>query len=158
MYRHGKEEIDAAARVLSSDYWFRYGKPEDGHLGEATKLEGEWAKFMGMPHACFTNSGTAALMCAYAGLGLGPGDEVIVPGYTWVATATAPLSLGVIPVVVDVDESLMIDPAAVEKAITPRTKAICPVHMNGWACDMDKILEIAKKHNLLVIEDTCQAD
>ena len=158
MYRHGKEEIEAATRVLKSDYWFRYGSPEEGHLGEATKLEVEWEKYMDVPYASMTNSGTAALMCAYAGLGLGPGDEVIIPGYTWIATASAPLLMGVIPVIVDIDESLMIDPKAIEAAITPRTKAICPVHMVGLACDMDKILAIAKKHKLYVIEDTCQAD
>jgi hypothetical protein len=113
---------------------------------------------MGVPHACFVTSGTAALMCAYAALKIGPGDEVIIPGYTWIASAHAPLSLGAIPVVVDVDESLMMDPAAIERAITPRTKAIDPVHMAGFMCDMDRIMKIARKHNLYVVEDACQCD
>jgi dTDP-4-amino-4,6-dideoxygalactose transaminase len=81
---------------------------------------------------------------------------VIVPGYTWVASALAPLAMGVIPVLVDIDESLMIDPDAIEAAITPRTRAIDPVHMVGLACDMDRIMAIARRHNLAVIEDACQ--
>ncbi|HTL52336.1 MAG TPA: aminotransferase class I/II-fold pyridoxal phosphate-dependent enzyme, partial [Planctomycetota bacterium] len=148
MYRHGKEEIAAVTRVLESGQWFRYGDPAAGHRGEAAKFEAAWAKTLGSPHACLTNSGTAALMCCYAGLGLGPGDEVIVPGYTWIASATAPLALGVIPILCDVDDSLMLDPVAVERSITPRTKAICPVHMNGLACNLDALQAIAKKHKL----------
>jgi dTDP-4-amino-4,6-dideoxygalactose transaminase len=156
MYRHGQEEVDAAARVLHSEHWFRYGEPKAGHLQEAVQFEAELAKHVGSPHACFTASGTAAMMCCYAGLGLGPGDEVIVPGYTWIASALAPLAMGVIPVLVDIDESLMVDPDAIERAITPCTKAIDPVHMVGFACDMDRIMAIARKHNLAVIEDACQ--
>lgn len=158
MYRHGQEEIRAVTSVLRSGQWFRYGDPADGHLGEASALEAEWSDAIGTEHSCFTANGTAALMCAYAGLGIGPGDEVIVPGYTWITTALAPLHLGAIPVVVDVNESLTIDPDAVEQAITPRTKAISPVHMNGLMADMDKIQQIATQHQLAVIEDACQCD
>jgi dTDP-4-amino-4,6-dideoxygalactose transaminase len=158
MYRHGQEEIDAAARVLKNGQWFRYGDPKAGHLQEAVQFENELAAWTGAAHACFTSSGTAALMCCYAGLNMGPGDEVIIPGYTWVASALAPLAMGVVPVMVDIDESLMIDPAAIERAITPRTKAIDPVHMVGLACDMDRIMDIARRYNLAVIEDACQCD
>ncbi len=158
MYRHGREEIEAATRVLSSGQWFRYGDPAAGHLGEAAKFEAELAIATGSPHVGMVSSGTAALLCCYAGLGLGPGDEVIIPGYTWIASALAPLHMGVIPVIVDIDESLTIDPAAVERAITPRTRAINPVHMNGLACDLDALREIAARHRLLLIEDACQAD
>lgn len=158
MYRHGREEIEAATRVLSSGQWFRYGDPAAGHLGEAAHLEEELASATGSAHVGMVSSGTAALLCCYAGLGLGPGDEVIIPGYTWIASALAPLHMGVIPVIVDVDESLTIDPAAVERAITPRTRAINPVHMNGLACDMDALREIAVRHRLVIIEDACQAD
>jgi dTDP-4-amino-4,6-dideoxygalactose transaminase len=156
MYRHGEEEIAAVARVLRSGQWFRFGEPKNGHMQEAATFERDWARTLGVPHALFTTSGTAALMSCYAALGMGPGDEVIIPGYTFIATAFAPLAMGVIPVIVDVDDSMMIDPAAVERAITKRTRAICPVHMNGFACDMDRILKIAAKHKLHVIEDACQ--
>jgi dTDP-4-amino-4,6-dideoxygalactose transaminase len=157
MYRYGQEEIDAATRVLRSGHWFRYGDPQSGHLQEAARFEQELARWVSARHACFVSSGTSALMCCYAGLGLGPGDEVIIPGYTWIASATAALAMGVVPVIVDIDESLMIDPDAVERAITPRTRAIDPVHMNGFAADMDAIAAIARRHDLFVIEDACQA-
>ena len=157
MYRYGQEEIDAASRVLRSGHWFRYGDPAGGHLQEAARFEQELSRWMKADHACFTSSGTSALMCCYAALGLGPGDEVIIPGYTWIASATAALAMGVIPVIVDIDESLMIDPEAIERAITPRTRAIDPVHMNGFAADMDAVMAIARRHNLAVIEDACQA-
>ena len=157
MYRYGQEEIDAATRVLRSGHWFRYGDPAAGHLQEAAQFEGELARWTSSNHACFTSSGTSALMCCYAAMGLGPGDEVIIPGYTWIASATAALAMGVIPVIVDIDESLMIDPDAIEGAITPRTRAIDPVHMNGFAADMDAIMTVARRHDLAVIEDACQA-
>lgn len=158
MYRHGQEELDAVTRVMKSGQWFRYGEPAQGHQQEAATFETEWARSMGTSHACFTSSGTAALMCCYAGLGVGPGDEVIIPGFTWVATAMAPLAVGAIPIIVDVDESLMIDPEAVERAITPRTKVINPVHMVGFACDMERLMDIARRHRLHVVEDACQCD
>jgi dTDP-4-amino-4,6-dideoxygalactose transaminase len=158
MYRHGQEEIDAVTQVLKSGNWFRYPKNSTAEATQATLFEKECAELLNIPHTCFTSSGTAALLCCYAGLNLGPGDEVIVPGYTWIATALAPLALGVIPVLVDIDESLTLDPDAVERAITPRTKAICTVHMNGFASNMDRLLQIAKRHNLFLIEDACQCD
>ena len=158
MYRHGREEIEAATKVLRSGQWFRFGAPRTRHLREAYKFEAEWARAMGVKHALFCCSGTAALQCAYAGLEVGPGDEVIIPGFTWIASACAPLAMGAIPVIVDVDESLMLDPDAVERAITPRTKAIDPVHMSGLMADMDRIMKIARKHKLLVVEDACQCD
>lgn len=160
MFRCGQEEIDAIARVINtknSQAWFRYGNPATGHGNECVKFEADLARHMGVKHACFLANGTLALMAAYAGLGIGPGDEVIVPGYTWIASALAPLGVGAIPVIVDVNDTLTIDPHAIEAAITPRTRAITPVHMAGLACDMDAIMAIAKKHNLLVIEDAAQA-
>ncbi|MGH7143892.1 MAG: DegT/DnrJ/EryC1/StrS family aminotransferase [Planctomycetota bacterium] len=157
MYRHGQEEIDAVTRVLRSGQWFRYGDSAAGHQGEAARLETAWCKTLGADHACFTNSGTAALMCCYAGLGIGPGDEVIIPAYTWIASATAVLALGAIPILCDIDASLMLDPNAVEQAITSRTKAICPVHMNGLAADLDRLREITSRHKIFLLEDACQA-
>lgn len=157
MYRYGQEEIDAMARVVRSGQWFRYGEhPRHGH--EAAKFEQEFASAFKTKHCCFLTNGTAALMCAYAGLGLGPGDEVITPGYTWVASALAPLTVGVIPVLAECDETLTLSPEAVEKAITPRTKAINPVHIAGLACDMDALRDIAKRKGLVIIEDACQCD
>ncbi|MBA3686047.1 MAG: aminotransferase class V-fold PLP-dependent enzyme, partial [Planctomycetes bacterium] len=158
MYRHGQAEIDAVTKVMRSGHWFRYGDPAAGHLGEAAAFERELGAAVGSPNVCLTSSGTAALMCCYAGLALGPGDEVIIPGYTWVASALAPLHMGVIPVIVDIDASLTLDLAAVERAITPRTRAINPVHMAGLANDMDGLRAIASRHNLFIIEDACQAD
>ena len=90
------------------------------------------------------------------GLGIGPGDEVLVPAHTYMATATAVLGAGAIPVIVDVDESLTIDPAAVDDAVGPRTRAVIPVHMWGTAADMDRIMEVARRHDLFVVEDACQ--
>jgi dTDP-4-amino-4,6-dideoxygalactose transaminase len=113
---------------------------------------------MGVKHTLLCCSGTAALQCAYAGLHVGPGDEVIIPGFTWIASACAPLSVGAIPVIVDVDESLMMAPDAIERAITPRTKVINAVHMSGFMADMGRIMKIARKHKLLVVEDACQCD
>jgi len=158
MYRYGQAEIDAVARVIRSGQWFRYGDSAKGHLGETKLFEQELAAYMGTKHACFMSHGTTSLMCCYAGLGMGPGDEVIIPGFTWVASALAPMNLGIVPVIVDVDESLTISPEAIEKAITPRTKAINPIHMAGLACDMDAITDIAKRKGLYIVEDACQCD
>jgi dTDP-4-amino-4,6-dideoxygalactose transaminase len=96
-------------------------------------------------------------MACLAALGIGPGDEVIVPGYTFIASISSIILSKAIPVLAEIDESLTIDPEDIKKKITKRTKAIIPVHMLGNPCDMDKIMEIAKEHNLYVIEDCCQA-
>lgn len=159
MYRFGREEIEAVQAVMESGQWFRHPVADTAgaHRGEAARFEAEWASLMGVNYACMVSSCTGALMCAYAALDMGPGDEVIIPGFTYLASATAPLAMGVIPVIVDVDESLQIDPAAVEAAITPRTRAINPVHVAGLACDMDGIMAIARRHGLAVIEDVAQA-
>lgn len=94
----------------------------------------------------------------WLGLGIGPGDEVIVPAFTFMATALAALAVGAIPIVAEIDESLTLDPQDLERRITPRTKAVIPVHMCGLPCDMDAIMQIARRHNLMVLEDACQAD
>lgn len=154
MYIMGEEEIQAVRRVIESQKLFRYGQEN----GEADGFEREWSEKIGVEHTIAVTSGTAALICSLAGIGVGPGDEVIVPGYTFMATALAVLAVGAIPIIVDIDESLTIDPAAMEAAITPRTKAIIPVHMNGLPCDMTAIMDIAKRHDLRVVEDACQAD
>jgi dTDP-4-amino-4,6-dideoxygalactose transaminase len=101
-------------------------------------------------------SGTYGLAAGLIGLGIGPGDEVIVPAHTYMATPTAVLSVGAIPVIVDIDETITLDPQAVREAIGPHTRAVIPVHMWGAACDMDAIMEIAAERDLLVLEDVCQ--
>ncbi|MFC1712571.1 DegT/DnrJ/EryC1/StrS family aminotransferase [Candidatus Poribacteria bacterium] len=108
-------------------------------------------------HAIPVTSGTAALHCAYIAADICQGDEVIMPGFTFMATGMAAVVAGGIPVWCEVDESMTIDPDDVEKRITPRTKAIAPVHMSGYICNMDAIMDIAKRHNLLVIEDCAQS-
>lgn len=125
---------------------------------EIDGLQREWADYVGVRHCLATNSGTAALHMSVAAAGIGPGDEVIVPAYTFVATGTAVLHHNAIPVFVDVEpETWNIDVSKLEAAITPYTKGIIPVHLNGYPADMDEINAVAKKHGLVVIEDACQA-
>lgn len=121
------------------------------------QLESYAAELFNVKHVMTVTSGTAALHCTYVAADIGCGDEVIIPGYTFMATAmTVVVSRG-IPVWCEIDESMTIDPEDVEKKITPRTKAIAPVHMNGCVCDMDAIMDIAKRYNLMVIEDCAQS-
>ncbi|MFP4511099.1 MAG: DegT/DnrJ/EryC1/StrS family aminotransferase [Spirochaetaceae bacterium] len=157
MYTIGNEEVEAVRRVAERKQTFRYGDPASGHGNEVVHFEEEWANHIGVPHVLATTSGTASLICALAAFGIGPGDEVIVPGYTYIATALAVTNVGAIPVIVDIDESCTMDPSALEAAIGPRTRAVIPVHMQGMPCDLGRILAIAKKHDLLVAEDACQA-
>ena len=125
---------------------------------EVKKLEEEWAEYIGRAHCLTTSSGTAALHMALAALNIGPGDEVIVPAYTFLASASCILHAGAIPVFVDIDrKTYTIDPDKIEERITENTKAVIPVHLHGLSCDMTRIKEIAEKHKLAVIEDACQA-
>jgi len=151
MFRVGQKEIDAIAKVLLSGEIFRY---HDG--GECHRFEQRYAKVLGVEHVMMTSSGTTALAAALGGLGIGPGDEVIVPTCTYMASAVAVLAVGAIPVIVDIDETAMLDPKAVAAAVGPQTRAVMPVHMWGMVCDMNAIMKVAKKHKLLVVEDACQ--
>lgn len=129
-----------------------------GTAPQVTALEREWREFCGARHCLTTGSGTAALHMALAAIDVGPGDEVLVPAYTFLATASSVMHQMAIPVFVDIDPvTYTLDPALLEAAITPRTKAIIPVHIQGCPADMDPILEIAHRHGLHVIEDACQA-
>ncbi len=152
MYTVGREEIDAVREVLESGKVFRYGIG-----GECSRFEERYAEFVGSRICVQTASGTNALTAALIGAAIGPGDEVIVPACTYMATPIAVLAAGAIPVIVDIDESIGLDPAALESAIGPRTRAVIPVHMWGLACDMDAIMEVARRRNLIVVEDACQA-
>lgn len=154
MYRIGQEEIDAVARVIKSKCLF---KINDG-LQEVKNFEAELKEKFGVSEALFMTSGKAALISALTAMGIGPGDEVIVPAYTYIATAIAVTAVGAIPVIAEIDETLTIDPKDVEKKISPYTKAIMPVHMQGFPCNMDAIVSLAQKYNLKVLEDACQAD
>ncbi len=155
MYRVGQEEIDAVARAIESKVYF---KVNAGELQECHHAELEMEEKFGSKHAIYMSSGHGALVSALIALGIGPGDQVIVPAYTYMATATAVVEAGAIPVVAEVDETLTLDAEDVERKITPATKAIMPVHIQGFPCNMDAIMKVAEKYNLKVIEDACQAD
>src|SRR3954453_19405305 len=133
MYVVGRDEIDALAKVINSTALFRYGVG-----GECDRFEARYAGYLGTKHFALAASGSNALAAAMIGAGLGPGDEVLIPAHTYMATATSVLAAGAIPIIVDIDETLTIDPAALEAAIGPRTRGVVPVHMWGTACDMDR--------------------
>jgi 8-amino-3,8-dideoxy-alpha-D-manno-octulosonate transaminase len=143
--------------ALRTKRLFRYYGPNPGP-SKVEELEQKFAAFMGTQYAQAVTSGTAALICGLAGMGIGPGDEVIVPAYTWIASASAVVAVGAVPVMAEVDASLTLDPVDVAHKISAYTKAIMPVHMRGAASDMDPLMALARKHGLKVIEDTAQAD
>lgn len=152
----GDEELEALERVIRSKNLFRYyGVGAGPH--EVADFEREFAAKLGAKHALCVNAGSSALICALIGAGVGPGDEVVVPAYTWNATPNAVLAAGALPVVAEVDESLTLDPADAERKLTPRTKAILPVHMRGAPADMRALAELADRRSLVLIEDVCQA-
>ncbi len=155
MYRMGQEEKDAVARVIDSKELF---KVNNGPLKETENCEREIREMFKVKRAVLMTSGTASLTSALIGMGVGPGDEVIIPAYTYIATALAVVSTGAMPVVAEIDETLMLDPDDIENKITKRTKVILPVHMMGYPCNMEKIMAVAKKHNLYVLEDACQGN
>ena len=154
MYRIGKEEIEAVAKVIETKDFFKI----NDSLQEAAHAEEDLKKLFNVKHSIMMTSGHAALTSALIAMGVGPGDEVIVPAYTYIATAMAVVAAGAMPVIAEVDETLTICPKDIEKKITKHTKAIMPVHIQGFPCNMDAIMELAEKYNLLVLEDACQAD
>ncbi|MCW5982119.1 MAG: DegT/DnrJ/EryC1/StrS family aminotransferase [Bryobacteraceae bacterium] len=149
-----EEEIDAATRVLKARSPFRYYGID--LQGEVAAFEGEFAGFLGVPHAVAVSSGTGGLFVALASLGVGPGQEVIIPAYFWVSIASAVVSLGAIPVVADIDDTFCLDPDAVEKAMTPRTSGIVLVHMSGAPGNAPAIAAVARKRGLFLLEDCAQ--
>jgi 8-amino-3,8-dideoxy-alpha-D-manno-octulosonate transaminase len=154
----GAEERKEVNDVLETGILMRYGF--DGMrngIWKAKELEAEICNTFNSKHAQLVSSGTAALTLAMAALGIGAGDEIIMPTFTFVASFEAVISVGAIPVLVDIDETLTLDPKAVEAAIGPKTKAIMPVHMCGSMAQMDELKELADKHNILLLEDACQA-
>ena len=155
------QEIPEVLRVLKTGILSAFeGANTAFFLGgpEVRKLEQEWAERFGVRHAVAMNSATSALMASIGALGIGPGDEVLVPPWTMTATATAALVYHALPVFCDIEErSYGLDPRALQRAITPRTKAILAVHLFGHPADMDPILRTAQQHGLAVIEDAAQA-
>jgi 8-amino-3,8-dideoxy-alpha-D-manno-octulosonate transaminase len=154
----GKEELEEVMDVMQTGILMKYGfDKERKGVFKVQQFEGEYAKYLGAGYALGVTSGSAALKVALAALDVGPGDEVIVPPFTFIATYEAVLEVGAVPIVGDIDESLNLDPDSIEKRISPYTKAVIPVHMCGAASRIDKIVEIAKKHKLKVLEDNAQS-
>jgi len=140
--------------VLESGHLSRYGSLDDPGFGHKVySLEQEFAALCGARHAVATSSGTGSLLISLLALGIGPGDEVLVPGFTYVASIGAIVHTRATPVLVEVDESLTMDPADVRAKITDRTRAIMPVHMLGNPCDMAALRQIADEHGLFIVED-----
>jgi 8-amino-3,8-dideoxy-alpha-D-manno-octulosonate transaminase len=154
----GADERKEVNDVLETGILMRYGfdGPRKG-IWKAKELEAAICNTFGNKHTQLVSSGTAALTTALVALGVGAGDEVIMPTFTFVASFEAILSVGAIPVPVDIDESLTLSPEAVQAAITPRTKVVMPVHMCGSMARMDELVAICKANNLLLLEDACQA-
>lgn len=154
----GDKERAEAQLVLDSGVLMRYGfdPMRNGHW-KAREMEDLLAKRMQVKHAQLLSSGTAALTVAMASCGVGAGDEVIIPVFTFVASFEAVISIGAIPVLVDIDDTLTLDPDAVRRAITPRTKVVMPVHMCGSMADLGELKAICKEHDLILLEDACQA-
>ena len=152
-----EEEEAGVLEVLRAKRLLRYYGPGETE-SKASQLEAAFAAKKGTDYAVAVTSGTASLVCGLHGIGIGPGDEVIVPAYTWIASASAVVAAGGIPVVAEVDGTLLLDPDDVERKITPYTKAIMPVHMRGAPCRMDALMALAREHGLKVIEDVAQAN
>jgi perosamine synthetase len=146
------EDRQAVLAVLDSGHLHGTSAPQ------ALALQREWAEYCGVKHCLVTNSGTSALHMALASAGVRPGDEVLVPAYTYWSSAAAVLHHNAIPVFVDIElETFCIDPELIEQQITPRTKAVMPVHVHGMPADMEAVNAVAARHDLIVIEDACQA-
>ncbi|WP_118972085.1 DegT/DnrJ/EryC1/StrS family aminotransferase [Taibaiella koreensis] len=154
----GEEERKEVNEVLETGILMRYGfDAQRKGKWKAKELEQALCDKLQVPYAQLTSSGTTALTTVMAALGLGAGDEIIMPTFTFVASFESVFSVGAIPVLVDIDDTLTLDPAAVEAAITPRTKAVMPVHMCGAMADLDALKAICDKHNLILLEDACQS-
>jgi 8-amino-3,8-dideoxy-alpha-D-manno-octulosonate transaminase len=149
-----EEEINAVLEVLKSQSLYRFYGPK--FLNITGKFEKEFREYIGVKYALAVSSGTAALHTALVGLDVGNGDEVILPTYGWVACPDAIVASGATPVLANIDESLTLDPADVEAKITNRTKAILAVHIRGVPCDLDALSRIAKKYQVLLLEDVAQ--
>lgn len=153
MYELGEDEFEAIKRVLSTKKLLRYQR----NKGECDLFEREFADFLKTDYALMVTSGTNALALALKSLDIGIGDEVLIPSYTFVATAVAVVNVGATPIVVDINENLTLDLSEAKKQINSKTKAMIIVHMDGLNCNMEAVKEFSVKNNLLLIEDCAQA-
>ena len=154
----GKEERQEVMDVMETGVLMRYGfDAERKGVFKVRQFEEEVAAYCGAGYALAVTSGSSALKVALTALDVGPGDEVIVPAFTFIATYEAVLEAGAIPVMADIDDSLNLDPDDIINKLTPYTKAVIPVHMCGAPANIDRIVAVARKSNLLVLEDTAQA-
>jgi 8-amino-3,8-dideoxy-alpha-D-manno-octulosonate transaminase len=154
MHFFDDEEVEAAVRVLKSRSPFRYYGID--LQSEVDAFEREFAEFIGVNHALAVTSGSGALQTALSALGVGPGQEVIVPAYMWVAVIAAVVNLGAIPVLADIDDTFTLDPAQLARHITPRTTGMIVVHMSGAPANAPALLQIARQHRLFLLEDCAQ--
>ncbi|HUX14455.1 MAG TPA: aminotransferase class I/II-fold pyridoxal phosphate-dependent enzyme, partial [Spirochaetia bacterium] len=146
-YWIGDEEEKELVDLIRTRYLFRYGNEKDpAFKHRVVSLEEAVSSAFAVKHALAVSSGTAALITALSAAGIGPGDEVIVPGYTFIASISSIIMCNAVPVLAEIDESLTLDPDDVERRITPHTKAILAVHMLGNACNLDRLQKIATKH------------
>ena len=153
----GKEEIKEVMDVLETGILMRYGfDKERKGIYKVREFEQEFAKYCGTEYALGVTSGSTALQIALTAMDVGPGDDVLVPAFTFLATYEAVMEVGAIPIMVDIDDTLNLDPNEIEKKKTPYTKAVIPVHMCGSAAKIDKIVEVARQNKLLVLEDNAQ--
>ncbi len=148
-----EREVEAVAEVIRSGKLFRFA---DHDHSECTKFEQEACAYLGAKYGLLVNSGTNALICGLVALGVGPGDEVLLPAYTYIASASAVVAVGAVPVIVEIDDSLGMDPADAVKKITPYTKCMVPVHMQGVPCRLNDLRKVCDDHGLLMLEDCCQ--
>ena len=151
----GKEELRAVTKIMKSKSLFRYHGPDMQYVTD--QFEKAMTEYLNVKYVLAVTNGAAAIKLGLIGCGIGPGDEVLMSPFTFIASASSVLSCGAVPKFVDIDETMNIDPTKIERNITKNTKAIMPIHMQGQACDMTSIMKIAKKHNLKVIEDVAQA-
>ncbi len=154
MYRIGREEIEEITKVIETRSMFKI----NSGMQETFKVEEKLRRVFGTEYSIFMTNGQAALETALISMGIGPGDQVIVPAYTYISTAMAVVNAGAIPVIADIDETLTLSPEDFERKITHATKAVMPVHIQGFPCNMDAICKIADKHGIKILEDACQAD
>lgn len=155
MFLCDQAEIDAITKVLISKKLFRYQGP--GVETECSRFEQEFSNYLNIPHSLLLSSGTNALVTALFINGIGPGDEVLVPSYTFFATISSVLEIGAVPVIVNINENLTMDLEEAASKISSKTKAMIAVHIDGEPCDMDSIGSFVKKYNLILIEDVAQA-
>lgn len=155
MFKSDEKEIQAVTQVLKNRNYFRYQGPGVETITSA--CEKSWNNYLSSSYSLLLTSGTNALVVGMAAFGIGPGDEVIIPSYTFVATASAIMQVGAIPVIANVDETLTIDLEEVKKLINNRTKAVVAVHMDGMICNMDPLLNLCCEKGLLLFEDAAQA-